>query len=125
MTELLNHRRLPWVAVALSFLATGVGHIYCGRIARGLVLYLAWFVVPVLGLIGAMLPVSATTLLLFVMLPRTLHLRPLLLRCHQCLYHRPTQRPKLQTARLQPCGHLLAADRRPVGVPVGPHNGNA
>lgn len=33
--------RQPWAAVLLSLLATGLGHIYCGRIVRGLFLFLA------------------------------------------------------------------------------------
>ena len=35
------HRRKPWVAMVFSLLATGLGHIYCGRIGRGLALFLA------------------------------------------------------------------------------------
>jgi len=30
--------RKPWVAVVLSLLATGLGHVYCGRIAKGIAL---------------------------------------------------------------------------------------
>lgn len=33
--------RKPWAAVVLSLLATGLGHIYCGRIVTGLFLFLA------------------------------------------------------------------------------------
>src|SRR5438105_10185969 len=33
--------RHPWAAVLLSLLATGLGHIYCGRIVTGLFLFLA------------------------------------------------------------------------------------
>ena len=32
--------RFPWVALALSFLSSGVGHIYCGRIVIGALLVL-------------------------------------------------------------------------------------
>ena len=62
-------RRIPWIALALSLLSMGVGHVYSGRIAKGLVLYLAWFVVPAMGICAAMLPVSWVTLLVFLLLP--------------------------------------------------------
>ncbi len=45
--------RFPWVAVALSFLSSGVGHIYCGRIVKGLFLYSARFLLPLLCVIAA------------------------------------------------------------------------
>ncbi|HUT94095.1 MAG TPA: signal peptidase I [Thermoguttaceae bacterium] len=35
-----DNRRSPWIAVLLSFLCGGLGQVYCGRIARGLVLML-------------------------------------------------------------------------------------
>lgn len=41
--DLPGHRRRPWVALLLSFGATGLGHIYCGRLTRGLVLFFASF----------------------------------------------------------------------------------
>ncbi len=37
------HPRSPWLAVLLSFGATGLGHLYCGRLTRGLVLFFASF----------------------------------------------------------------------------------
>lgn len=33
-----ENKRWPWVAVTLSVIMTGLGHIYCGRIVKGLVL---------------------------------------------------------------------------------------
>ena len=36
-----SSERKPWVAVVLSLLCTGLGHIYCGRIVLGLVLFLS------------------------------------------------------------------------------------
>ena len=42
----ITSRRVPWVALALSFLSAGVGHLYCGRIVKGLPLYFAWLLVP-------------------------------------------------------------------------------
>jgi len=38
--------RKPWIAVALAFLATGLGQVYCGRIAKGLVLFSTALVLP-------------------------------------------------------------------------------
>ena len=45
--------RFPWVALALSFLSSGVGHIYCGRIVKGLFLYSARFLLPLLCITAA------------------------------------------------------------------------
>src|SRR5437763_10988043 len=33
--------RSPWAAAALSLVSTGLGHVYCGRIVRGLALFCA------------------------------------------------------------------------------------
>ena len=33
-----QNRRQPWIAVMLSFVVPGLGHLYCGKIVRGLVL---------------------------------------------------------------------------------------
>jgi signal peptidase I len=60
---------VPWVALALSFLSAGVGHLYCGRIAKGLPLYFAWLLVPLGITIAALLPPSPTSFLLLVLLP--------------------------------------------------------
>ena len=70
--------RFPWVALVLSFLASGVGHIYCGRIARGFVLYSTRLWLPLLCVIAAfvrpsngvffgliILPAAATLLIFF------------------------------------------------------------
>jgi signal peptidase I len=70
--------RYPWVALVLSFLASGVGHIYCGRIARGFVLYSTRLLLPLLCVIAAfarpsygvffgllLLPAAATLLIFF------------------------------------------------------------
>lgn len=61
--------RYAWLALALSLLCMGVGHIYSGRITKGLLLYFAWLVVPVTGLILALLPPSAAGLVLLFLLP--------------------------------------------------------
>ncbi|MBC8354628.1 MAG: signal peptidase I [Planctomycetes bacterium] len=62
-------RRIPWVAVALSFLSAGVGHIYCGRIFKGLLLYFAWFVIPLAVSIGALFQASLGTLIGLILVP--------------------------------------------------------
>src|SRR3954462_15176389 len=65
----ITSRRVPWVALALSFLSAGVGHLYCGRIAKGLPLYFAWLLVPLSITIAALLPPSPTRFVLLVLLP--------------------------------------------------------
>lgn len=62
-------RRIPWVAMALSFLSAGVGHIYCGRIYKGLLLYFAWFVIPLAASLGAIAGASLGTLFGLILLP--------------------------------------------------------
>jgi len=69
MASDITSRRVPWVALALSFLSPGVGHLYCGRIAKGLPLYFAWLLVPICITIAALLPPSPTSLVLLVLLP--------------------------------------------------------
>ena len=44
-----KNKRWPWVAVTLSVIMAGLGHIYCGRFVKGLVLtFLTCILVPVL-----------------------------------------------------------------------------
>jgi len=50
-------------------LAAGVGHVYCGRVAKGLLLYFAWLLVPVCVTISALIPPSNASLVLLVFLP--------------------------------------------------------
>jgi signal peptidase I len=69
MTSEMTSRRVPWVALALSLLSAGVGHLYCGRIAKGLPLYFAWLLVPLGFTMAAFLPPSATGLVLLMLLP--------------------------------------------------------
>jgi signal peptidase I len=57
------------MALALSLLSAGVGHLYCGRITKGLPLYFAWILVPLCGLIAAVSPPSTTTLVTLLVLP--------------------------------------------------------
>lgn len=69
MSNEMTSRRVSWVALALSFLSPGVGHLYCGRIAKGLPLYFAWLLVPLCGIAATRVPPSATVLLLLLLLP--------------------------------------------------------
>lgn len=54
MSEGNKRRRVPWVALALSLLSAGVGHVYCGRMSKGLTLYFAWLLVPCCSIIAAL-----------------------------------------------------------------------
>jgi len=57
------NRRKPWVAVVLSLLATGLGHIYCGHIARGLALFLASSLFAPLAVAASLLEPSTPLLM--------------------------------------------------------------
>lgn len=59
--------RAPWIAVILSLAATGLGQIYCGRIRRGLMMFLGSSLFAPLIVIAALLP-SATVVLLGLLL---------------------------------------------------------
>src|SRR5262245_25230112 len=48
--------RSPWAAVALSLVSTGLGHIYCGRIVKGLALFCASLLFAPLVVAAALLP---------------------------------------------------------------------
>ncbi len=61
--------RFPWVALALSFLSSGVGHIYCGRIVKGLFLYSARFLLPLLHVIAAFAQPSNAVFLGLLLVP--------------------------------------------------------
>ena len=61
--------RFPWVALALSFLSSGVGHIYCGRIVKGLFLYSARSLLPLLCIIAAFAQPSNGVLLGLILVP--------------------------------------------------------
>lgn len=58
--------RKIWVAVALSLLCTGLGHLYCGRTARGLVLFLLSLLVVPVAVAVALAPPSGLLLAAFV-----------------------------------------------------------
>jgi len=61
--------RFPWVSLALSFLSSGVGHIYCGRIVKGLFLYSARFLLPLLCISAAFAQPSNAVLLGLILVP--------------------------------------------------------
>jgi len=44
-------RRRPWIAVLLSVIYEGLGHVYCGRIVKGLVLLFVGGVLSPMGLL--------------------------------------------------------------------------
>ena len=62
-------RRSPWLAVVLSLTATGAGHIYCGRIVRGLMFFCVWFLLLLGGMIGSRLAPSITVLVTLIVIP--------------------------------------------------------
>jgi len=39
MSTAITNPRKPWIAVVLSLLCTGLGHIYCGRFLKGMLLF--------------------------------------------------------------------------------------
>ena len=44
----IKHRRLPWLAVLLSWIMAGLGHIYCGKFVKGLIItFLVCIFIPV------------------------------------------------------------------------------
>jgi signal peptidase I len=70
MSEMCNiSRRVPWIAMALSFLAAGVGHFYCGRIGKGLLLYSAWPIVFLLLFVSAWLTPATGVIVWLMILP--------------------------------------------------------
>lgn len=61
--------RHPWVALTLSFLSSGVGHLYCGRVTKGLFLYAARFLLPLLCVFAAFSQRSTGVLVGLILLP--------------------------------------------------------
>jgi signal peptidase I len=55
--------------MALSFLAAGVGHVYCGRIGKGLLLYSAWLIVFLLLFLSAWLTPTTSVIVWLMILP--------------------------------------------------------
>jgi signal peptidase I len=66
----VKNRRRPWLAMILSLIMPGLGHIYCGRIIKGLVLaFLSGILVPVFF---AALSVSRSSVHMVVIIPALL-----------------------------------------------------
>ena len=59
-----SHRREPLYALSLSLVCPGAGHIYCGRIVAGLIIFLASLSLPSAVAIAAVLSTSLGTTLL-------------------------------------------------------------
>ena len=48
-------RPQPWIAVVLSLCCPGLGHLYCGRLLRGLVLFLvSLLILPVAAVVAGL-----------------------------------------------------------------------
>lgn len=69
MASAVTSRRIPLIALVLSLLSAGVGHLYCGRIGKGLPLYFAWFLVPICVTIAALGPPTFGSLVMLILLP--------------------------------------------------------
>jgi len=69
MTEKDNRARIPWVALVLSLLSFGVGHVYCGRIVKGLAIFSGWSLFSLLFVTTALLPASTATLVGLIAIP--------------------------------------------------------
>jgi signal peptidase I len=67
MSESPTHARMPWVAAVLSLFCTGLGHIYCGRVATGLILFLASLLFAPLVMLAAFLAPSTPVLLALIL----------------------------------------------------------
>jgi signal peptidase I len=60
-----KNKRWPWVAVTLSVIMTGLGHIYCGRVIKGLVLaFISCILIPFI--FGAFSVSHSTILIAFI-----------------------------------------------------------
>ena len=69
MTAKGSRARIPWVALLLSLLSFGVGHIYCGRIVKGLAIFSGWSLFSLLLVTTALLPASSAALVGLVAIP--------------------------------------------------------
>jgi signal peptidase I len=52
----VQYRRSPWTAATLSLIMPGLGHVYAGALARGLVWMCSWGIVCVVGLVFLSFP---------------------------------------------------------------------
>ena len=58
--------RSPWAAAALSLVSTGLGHVYCGRIVRGLALFCASLLFAPLAYVLALIPAATPVLVALI-----------------------------------------------------------
>jgi signal peptidase I len=65
----IKHRRLPWLAVVLSWVMAGLGHIYCGRFVKGLIFtFLVCIFIPVFFGALSVGPSSVRVIVIFLSL---------------------------------------------------------
>ncbi len=61
--------RHPWRALGLSLMSAGVGHVYAGQIRKGLLLYFAWLLIPLMATMAAWLPPTTFGLVTLLLIP--------------------------------------------------------
>jgi signal peptidase I len=66
MSNSLPVARKPWIAASLSMLCCGLGQIYCGRVARGLVMYSVAMMLGPLVVLTVLLGSSTFGLIVFL-----------------------------------------------------------
>ena len=66
MTDGSTRPRKPWIAAVLSLFCTGLGHLYCGRVARGVTLFLLALLFVPAFLVASRLPPSTPLLAVLV-----------------------------------------------------------
>lgn len=64
----MDSRRRPWIAAALSLVCIGLGHVYCGRFARGVKLLIPSLLVAPVVVLLALLPPSSAAFVAFAAL---------------------------------------------------------
>src|SRR3954466_6586160 len=63
----LHPKRNPWAAAALSLVSTGLGHVYCGRIVRGLALFCASLLFAPFAFGLALIPAATPVLVVLIL----------------------------------------------------------
>jgi len=65
-----NKRRRPLIAIVLSLIMPGLGHVYCGRIVRGIILgFLSCILIPVIVGRLAVTPSSVRMAVIIAFIP--------------------------------------------------------
>ena len=114
--------RHPWCALALSFLATGLGHIYCGRTGKGLILFCAWLLIPVAAMAAALLRPTTAVLVMLILVPMLGMIGLYLYAALNAWVRRATDRRQLQRPRLQQRSRLFPVGRSRHPLSNGPHH---